>query len=162
MELKRRDLVKLFNGLVSMEGRAFSVKFSYFLAKNKVALKDEITAIEEVRKASDEFRQYDIERARLAQEYADKNEDGSAKIYDNSFVITAKVDEFQKRLSELKSKYETVIKDHENKMVELEELLNDKVEFQGTKIDFKDIPDTIEPSLLEVFIIADLIIEDQE
>lgn len=162
MKLTRRELVKLYNGLVSLEGRQFSVKFSYFIAKNKVALKDEMAAIEEVRQASDEFRQYDLERARMAQEYSDRNEDGSAKIHDNSFVITAKADEFQEKLAELRVQYKDAIEKHESKMKELDELLKGEVDFNGTKIDFKDIPQTIEPTLMEVLIVADLIVEDEE
>jgi hypothetical protein len=145
-----------------MEGRQFSVKFSYFVAKNKVAIKNEIDAIQEVQQPSEEYKKYDLERARLAQAFADKNEDGSAKIHDNSFVITANVDEFQEALAELRVSYKDAIEQHEAKMKELESLLNEEVEINGAKVDFKDIPSTIEPSLMEILIIADLIIEDEE
>ena len=160
MELTRRDLLKLHNAIATMEGRQFSVKFSYFIAKNKVAMKDEMMALEEARKISDEYRSYDLERARLAQEYADKNEDGSAKIHENSFVITAHANEFQEELEALREKKKDAIEEHESKMAEFEELLNGKVDFNGARIDFKDIPSTIEPSVLEILILADLIIEE--
>lgn len=115
MKLTRKDLLRLHNGISMMEGRQYSVKFSYFIAKNKVALRDEIVALEEARKASDGFKEYDGGRAKLAQEYSDKNEDGSAKIQDNSFVITARVDEFQSALAELRDKYAEPIKEMNNR-----------------------------------------------
>jgi len=49
MKLSRRDLLKLHNGMTMLEGRQFSVKFSYFIAKNKVKLADEIAALNEAR-----------------------------------------------------------------------------------------------------------------
>ena len=162
MKLTRRNLVRLYNGFAQMEGRQFSVKFSYFVAKNKVAMKGEVEAIQEVQQPTESFREYDLERARMAQNFADKNEDGSAKIHDNSFVITAKADEFQEALAELRVKYKEAIEQHDAKMKELESLLAEEVEINGTKVDFKDIPPTIEPSLMELLIIADLIIEDEE
>jgi len=96
----------------------------------------------------------------MAQEYADKNEDGTAKIHENSFVITARAEEFQTDLAELRENNKDIIEEYESKMKEFEELLNGEVDFDGAKIDFKDIPSTIEPALLEVLILADLIIEE--
>lgn len=47
-------------------------------------------------------------------------------------------------------------------MVDFNELLNGEVKFEGARIDFKDIPPAVEPAVLEVLILADLIIEDEE
>ena len=162
MKLMRKDLLRLHNGIAIMEGRQYSVKFSYFIAKNKVALRDEISALEEAKKPSEGFKEYDGVRARMAQEYADKNEDGTAKIHENSFVITARADEFQESLAAQREKYAGVIKEFEGQMEEFNELLNGEVTFDGARIDFKDIPPSIEPAVLEVLILADLIIEDEE
>jgi len=161
MKLTKRDLLKLYNGIIAMEGRAYSVKFSYFIAKNKVALRDEISALEEARKPSDEYRSFDTKRAKLAQKYADKNEDGSAKIHENSFVITKNVDKFQSEIKKLREKNKKYITEFEKQMVDFEELLDTEATLENTsKIVFKDIPQSIEPSILEVLILADLIIED--
>jgi len=69
MKVKKRDLLRLHNAIHALEGKVFNVKFSYFIAKNKVAMRDEITALEEARKVSDEYKKYDTERATLAQQY---------------------------------------------------------------------------------------------
>jgi len=158
--MKKRDLMRLHNGISVLEGRQFSVKFSYFIAKNKVNMRDEISALEEARKVSEKFKEFDTERAKLAHQYADKNEDGTAKIQDNSFVITANVDVFQEELALLKTKHSVEIEKRENQIKEYNAILDDTIDFKGTKIGFKDIPPTIEPSMLEVLILADLIIEE--
>lgn len=162
MKVTKRDLLRLYNAIMIMEGRQFSVKFSYFIAKNKVAMRDEITALDEARQVSDTFKTYDAERAKMAQEYADKNEDGSAKIQDNSFVITANLEEFQTALEALRKQYKEAIEEREQQLKDFEELLDEKVTFKGARIDFKDIPPTVEPTVLEVLILADLIIEDED
>jgi len=159
MKLKRREILRLHNGIAMMEGRPFSVKFSYFMAKNKVAIRDEIAAIDAARQVTDGFKEYDNERAQLAQQYADKGADGSAKIHENSYVITVRKEEFDEALKELRYKYAEPLKEQEAKMEELKELLEEEVEFEGSKIDLKDIPESIESSVLEIFILADLIIE---
>jgi len=46
-------------------------------------------------------------------------------------------------------------------MKDFEELLNQEVEYDGTKVDLKDVPQTIEPAILETFILADLIIDEE-
>ncbi len=81
MKIKKRDLLNLYNAISELEGRPFSVKFSYFIAKNKVAMRDEISALDIAKRATDEFKSYDGERAKLAQKFADKNEDGSIDLY---------------------------------------------------------------------------------
>jgi hypothetical protein len=161
MKLKRKDLLSLSNGIALMEGRQFNVKFSYFIAKNKVALRDEMEAINEARKPNDGFKEFDAQRAKLAQEHSDKNDDGSSKIQDNSFVITALADVFQEKLKVLREKYAAPIKEYEGQMQQFNELLDDEVEFTGTMVDLKDIPPTIEPAILEVLILADLITDEE-
>ena len=158
--MKKRDLMSLYNGLCMLEGRPFTVKFSYFVAKNKVLLKNEFAALDAVRKPSESYIAYDTRRAELALKMADKDENGNAKIENNNFVIVEKVDEFKERLDKLKKQYAKAIKDHEKKTADFEEILDEEFEYSGPKIDLKDIPQSVEPSILEAFITADLIIEN--
>jgi len=162
MKIKKRDLLRLYNAISLLEGRPFSVKFSYFIAKNKVAMRDEISALDVAKKVTDGFKSFDNERAKLAQKFADKNEDGSAKIQHNSFVITTNADLFQEELSILREEHADIITDREKQIEEFENLLDEDVDFKGLKLDFKDIPESIEPSMLEPLILADLIIDKED
>ena len=160
MKITKRDLLNLYNGMCSLEGRQFSVKFSYFIAKNKVAIRDEITALDEARRVSNEFKLYDDERVELARKFADKSDDGSAKVHDNSFIITKLLDGFQKNLSKLREKHTKAIEKREKQIEDFENLLNETATFEKFQVEFDDIPPTIEPSILEGFILADLIIDE--
>jgi len=158
--MKKRDLLKLNGALTSIEGRPFSVKFSYFIAKNKVMIKNEFNILEEIRKPSEKYMEYDRKRAELASELADRDDKGQPKIENNNFVIIENFDKFKEMLESMKKTYSKAIKEQEQKMKDFEALLNENIDYCGPKIDFKDIPETIEPSVLEVLITTDLIIEE--
>jgi len=160
--MKKRDLLNLYNGLTQLEGRQFTVKFSYFVAKNKVMLRDEFAALDLVRKLAPEYIEYDTKRAELAHKMADKDEKGQAKIENNNFVILERVDDFRKLLAQLKRTNAKVIEEQDKKNAGFEELLEDEFEYAGPKIDLKDIPQAVEPSILEAFITCDLIIDSEE
>ncbi len=161
MNIKKKDLLRLHNVITSIEGTQHSVKFSYFIAKNKVAMSDEITALEEVSKVNEEFQEYENKRIRFAQQYSDKNADGSAKIQNNGYIMTTNANLFQEAVDQLGEEYKDVISKREKQLKEFEEILKQTVEFEGMKIDFKDLPENIETILMECLIIADLIIEEK-
>jgi len=159
--MKNRELLGLHRTLISLEGRKSTVKFSYFIAKNKVMIKDECNILEETGKPSEKFSEYDGKRAKLANEFADKDEKKQPKIENGNFVIIEKVDKFKKELDKLKKEYETVIKEQDKKFKEFNALLDEEIEYKpGPKIALQDIPEQIEPAVLEILIIADLIIDE--
>jgi hypothetical protein len=159
MKLIKRDLMRLNNAISAIEGRKFSVVFSYFLAKNKIQLKDEISILDQLKMPSDEFKEYDGERAKLALKYADRNPDGSPKIDNQEFLITIKAGPFQEAIAKLKEDYEEVIQERNQQLKDFEEILEEDAEYDGATIAYKDIPDVIEPVVIEVLLLAGLIKE---
>lgn len=161
--MKKRDLITLHRTLVSIEGRKSTVKFSYFIAKNKVMIKDDYNILEEAGKPSEEFTEYDAKRAKLAHELADRDEKKQPRIENGNFVIIENVDKFKKELDKLKKEYASVIKDQDKKFKEFNALLDEEIEYKpGPKIALQDIPEQVEPAVLEILIIADLIIDTEE
>ena len=161
--MKNRDLLILYRTLVSMEGTKSTVKFSYFVAKNKVLIKDEYSALEESGKPSEKFTEFDGKRAELARELADKDDKEQPKIENNSFVIIKNVEKFKTELDKLKKEYDSVIKDQEQTFKEFEVLLEQDIKYTpGPKIALHDIPGNVEPNVLEVLIVSDLIKDDDE
>jgi len=159
MKLIKRDLLRLNNAISAIEGRKFSVRFSYLLAKNKIQLKDEISALNELKMASDDFKEYDSERAKLALKHADRNPDGSPKIDNQEFLITIKAGAFQEAIAKLKEDFEEAIIERNEQLKDFEEILNEETTYDGATIDYKDIPDDIEPVVIEVLLLAGLINE---
>ena len=155
-------MITLHQRLASLEGRKFSVKFSYFVAKNKVMIKDEYGALDEARKPDPKFTEYDAQRAKLAHELADRDDKGQPRIEGGNFVIVEKIEEFKEKLDSLKETYADAIKEQEQKNKDFEALLDEEIEYKGPKIDLKDIPEQVEPSVLEILIVAGLIIDTDE
>lgn len=151
--------MRLSNAISAIEGRKFSVRFSYFLAKNKIQLKDEIAALNELKMPSDDFKAYDTQRAKLALDHADRNPDGSPKIDNQEFLITIKAGLFQEAVAKLKEEYNEVLEQRQEQLRDFEEILKEDVEYNGATIDYKDIPDDIEPVVIEVLLSAGLINE---
>ena len=162
MKLIKRDLMRLNNAISAIEGRKFTVRFSYFIAKNKIQLKEDIAIFEKLRAVNDEFKLYDTERAKLALEHADRNPNGSPKIDNQEFLITIKAGAFQEAMAKLKEEYAEVIEQRNEQLKDFEEILQEDIEYSGATIDYKDIPDDIEPVVVEVLLSAGLINEEEK
>lgn len=160
--MKKKDLVTLHDALIRVEGRQSPIKFSYFVAKNKLLIKEEFEMLQNLRKAPEKFVEYDRKRATLAQEHADRLENGQPKIEDNNFIIIERFEEFREKLEALKEDYADAIADYEKRVQDFEDILEQEYTYNGAKIDYKDIPETIEPAILEAFMTADLIIDSDD
>lgn len=160
--MKNRDLLNLNNTLRSIEGRKATVKFSYFVAKNKILLKKEFDILESIKKPDPKFIEYDTKRAELAHKYSDKLENGQPRVENGNFIITKELEVFREELGKLKESYTDVIKDYEKQVKDFDELLDKEVEFTGIKIDLKDVPEEIEASVIEVLINSDLLIDPEQ
>ena len=77
------DKYQAFNKIIA---KKLPIKLSYAISKNMTTLEDEAKVI-------------DDNRIKLAQTYAEKNEDGSPKVINNSYVIDD-IESFNKELSE--------------------------------------------------------------
>jgi hypothetical protein len=156
--MKKLDVLRLnevFNRFGDMK---YGVKFSYFLAKNRIAIKPEVEALDEARKPDQEFLDFELERVKLAQEYSDKDSSGKPMIQNGAFVIVEKLDTFDKQMEKLKKKFKSAIEQREAQMKEFDKLLKDEYTMTNPfKISFAELPQSIEPSIVEVLITSDLI-----
>jgi ADP-heptose:LPS heptosyltransferase len=162
MKAKKGDLLVLWHVLEGMKHKKQNVKFSYFVAKNKIAIKQEVDALNEVSEASDAFKLYDTKRADLAAELADKLPDGVTPMTNNGqYVIKEKKEEFDKKLAELKEEFGASVKEREDQIKAFKDILEEEVEFKGHGIKIENLPSDVEPSVMEALLNTDLIIEDE-
>jgi len=160
--MKRRTILKLWQAFGKLEGLKHDVRFSYFLAKNKVALKEELDLMEEAQKPSEAFIAYEQKRVETAQLFSDKDDAGNPKVHNGQYVIFDKKDEFEKEIKKLKTKFKSAITQRETQVKDYDTLLDEEVELNLTKIRFSQLPGQIESAFLEVFIEANLIQDDAE
>ena len=158
MKTKKGDLLNLWYILEGMKHQKQNVKFSYFVAKNKISIKGEFEALNEAQEAPETFKLYDTKRADLAAELADRIPETEEPMTKNGqYVIELNKKKFDKQLDKLKEDYGEVIKQREEQVESFKELLDEETEFKGHKIKFGDIPDTIEPSVMEVLLLTGLV-----
>lgn len=158
-KVKRIDLLNVWHALESVKSKKVNIKFSYFVAKNRLSLKGEIDAINEAQEASEAFRAYDKDRGVLAEKYADRDQNDKPIIKDNQYVITKQWEDFEKELEKLKKKYKKAIDERTEQLNSLREFLREEVPFKGFQIDLPELPQDLEPYIIETFLAADLIKE---
>ncbi len=139
--ITKQDVLALFNGLNTLKGLP-GVKFGYAVAKNINLLKPEVEAIDESVKPTEEFVQYDKERAELAQKHAKKDEKGEAITVNNSYEVEDKA-AFTKELEKIQETYKEALAAREKQVKEHLELLKTESDVVLHKIALEDIPEQI-------------------
>ena len=86
MRLTLKEISDKYQTISSITSKKLPIKLSYAISKNMVVLESEAKVI-------------DDNRIKLAQTYAEKNEDGTPKIIDHSYVISD-LESFNKELNE--------------------------------------------------------------
>lgn len=160
MKCKKGDLLMLWYVLENLKHKKQNVKFSYFVAKNKLAIKGEVDSLNEANEASEVFQLYDTKRAELASTLADRVPSTDQPMTANGqYVIKENKDQFDKELDKLKKEFKTAIGERETQLTEFRALLEEEVEFKGHAIKLDDLPQDVEPSTMEVLLSTDLILE---
>lgn len=157
MKIKKEEMAKLWKELQKLSQETQPIRFSYFIAKNKGLLKDEIDILNDLSKVSQEFIKYDNCRAALAKEMSDKDSEGNSIIQNNSYIITEHKEEFDNKLMSLRIEFKDAIEDTNKKIEEFNSILKEDYEFNGYKIKIDLMPEVINPELLELFMKVDLI-----
>ena len=86
MRLTLKEISDKYQAFNTIIAKKLPIKLSYAISKNMTTLEDEAKVI-------------DDNRIKLAQTYAEKNEDGSPKVINNSYVISD-LESFNKELNE--------------------------------------------------------------
>lgn len=140
--LKNKDILSL-NQALNTVGNLSGVRFSYAVAKNKKLIETEIEALNVALKASEKYTEFDTKRVELCKRLADKDEKGVAKMDNNSFVIIANKEEFDKELEALRTEYKEEIDAREAQIKKFNEMMEEESSFVPHKIKLADLPANI-------------------
>lgn len=127
-------------------------KFAYAIARNSDLFEPIFKAIQKVAEPSKEYKEYDVKRFELSQKFADLDSAGQPVVKNNSYVVTKKLEEFQKEIVALRLEYKKVIEDYDNINTTLNELLDKEEEIKYYKIDSKWIPLTLTSQQLKALL----------
>ena len=160
MKIKKKTFINLWGIFERLNNGVHPIKFSYFIAKNRKRMKEEIEILMGLTNSTDDYKTYDRERAGLANKLSDKDEKGNPIIQNGQYVIIEKQEEFQKQLKELQKKYKKDIEEQEKRIKEFNDILEEDVDFEGYQIHTDNLPEKIEPNTIELFMECNLINEE--
>ena len=141
-----------------MKHQKQNTKFSYFVAKNKIAIKNEVDALNEASEASDDFKAYDQKRADMAAAMADRISGTEEPLTENGqYVIKEKKGDFDKGLEALKVEFTECIDERTKQIESFSEILKEEIDFNGHSIKLDNLPSDIEPGIMEGLLNVDLI-----
>jgi hypothetical protein len=140
--MKNKEILKLYTTLskINLPG----VKFAYCVAKNMNLLKPEVISLEEAKKPTKDFLEYDAKRVDIVKKYAKKDEKGKFIIENQEYLIDDQ-DAFEEEFQALKK--ENFLKLYsiarELQMNEFYDLLEKETDIKLFKIALSDVPQGI-------------------
>lgn len=144
MEMTKGELIDLYFGLNTL-GELQGAKFAYAVMKNVNILRNEAEAIESAKNPKQDYIQFTREQVALAKKHA-VVKDGVPQTYmedGKSFYAIQDNDKFDKEFEELKKKHQPAIDAYKKQLMELEDLLKEKVEVELYKVSKDLVPETI-------------------
>jgi len=153
MNIQKGDLLQLQTVFERLNIEKHPLKFSYFLAKNKSIIKKEVEILKELQKPSDGYNSFDKKRIMLAQDLAERVPGTDEPlIKNNAYIMGENKKKFEKELWGLKDVFKDVIKEFEKQVSDFKDILKEDFDFDnGYKIKIDNLPEYIEPQLIELF-----------
>lgn len=138
--MKNKEILKLYTTLskINLPG----VKFAYCVAKNMNILKPEVISLEEAKKPTKDFLEYDAKRVDIVKKYAKKDEKGKFIIENQEYLLDDQ-DAFEEEFKALMEDNETILKARELQMNEFYDLLEKETDIKLFKIALSDVPQGI-------------------
>lgn len=158
MEIKRSEILNLWYIFQHSKNDRLPKNYSYFVAKNKLAIEPMVIEFEKKQESSDKYKEYDEKRAKLAHTLADRQPETNLPLVQNGeYVIVKRKAEFDRLLAEMKQQHKEVVDERAKQIEVLNEFLREKVDVETTLIKYEDVPESIAPSVVETFIVTGLL-----
>jgi len=175
MKITQKNAITLFQVLNNAKDKG-KIIFKYFISKNTKILKEELDIYEELRKEALKIREpYDTDlRDLIVVPYAKKDNKGNPIIYNNG-TFALDIDENADNLTEIKKETEAEVKKiskeleekyskelgiYNEKLKELNIILEEEIEVKLRQIKVTDIPDDIDSKFMDIVLENDLLIEE--
>lgn len=139
IKAKRKDLMNMLNGL-PQAGNLKGFKLAYAIARNKRALEQEQSALHAGLNPSDDYREYDTKRIKLAKEYADKDENGRYKKAGGRFVGLGANPKWDAVLEALQEECKEAIDAYNKQNKDYEAALEEEIEFDMFMVSPEEVP----------------------
>lgn len=149
MNIKKGEVVQLWNTIEQLRMVNSHIKFTYALAKNKKILSTEVESIQEAISPSEEFKTFEGERLSLCRDMSKKDENGEAIIINGREFDIEDMDEFEAKLNDLKDNYKETIDKEMEKNKQALEMLEEEVDLDLAQLHLDYFPEGITPAQME-------------
>ena len=141
--MKNTELVDLLAVINALNDKPdASPQFSFTLIRNKKIIEAVVESLREASKSPAEFLEYEEKRITLCRRMAARDEHGQPLVQNQNFLIADdKMDEFNRQIAELQTKYRDALKAQEDHKGEVDKLMDQEAE----KVDLVRIPLTLFP-----------------
>ncbi len=146
------DLFGMKNAIQSVKEKG-SNKFKLPLILNEMKIDEHLKALEELRKPSDKFQEYEQKRRELILKHAELDESGNIKLYSEENGqgkrlydygipnIIKDEKEFKEKNKALQEEYKEVIEKQKKASEEFEKTLSEQADIELKTIAFEDFPE---------------------
>lgn len=153
--MKKKNVISLYEGLQAV-GDLKGPNFTFAVARTRRSLAPIIESLEEARKPSKEFQDFNRERIALAKSHAIKLENGDPKTtktvvnghLQEEFVIECRA-KFDADFDKLKKKYKKALDETEKQEMDYIKSLEEDVEVKLEMVKREDVPEDISSAQLE-------------
>lgn len=126
----------------------------YTLQKNRKKLVDLAQEIEQEEKKlyTEEYKKYDAERVAIVKTYSNKDANGEAILDDKgqAQISDENLIKLKADMTILEGKYKTTLEEFNSKKESFVSFINEPIEFEFVKTDFKNLPDEIDMNTFEL------------
>lgn len=118
-------------------------KFSYAIAKNISVVDAKIKEIKSIKEKTKAYAKFDEKRAKLAEKFAEKGQDGKPLIANGNYVITTKRKEFDKAFKEFSKDHKDVLDAYKKQLKDYNKALKKEFEVDLHLIKREDLSEDI-------------------
>jgi hypothetical protein len=158
MKIKREKLVSIWGLISNLVNKKAGVKFHYLMLKNKKILEPEVESLQKSSTPPEGHIEFNDRRVQLCNQYADKGENGEAKVINGQFIIQEQKPEFEEKMKELKEEFKEVVETMDKNQEEFQALLQEEIDIEFVKIPLSLMPEEVLGS--EIELLFDIVEED--
>lgn len=138
------DLMEAFTRIGKMQVES-NKKFSYALILNDDVLKSQVEAVMKIAEPSPEYAEFENERTKIIEKYAELDGDGKVVLKDNQWVVFKEEskEEAIEALNKLNDENKDILDKRNKDIEEYNEILDTEVEVNITTVSIDDVPEKI-------------------
>ncbi len=152
IKFTKREMVDLYESIIQITEK-HNKNFTYVLSIVKKKLKDDVEALLESLQPSDGYKDYDIARRKIVDQFAERNDDGSIVTHNGAIKLNRDgIEDCKLRIAELDEKYSEVLEERLTDYANFEKILDESLDVELETISWEFVPENIDQKLMDALL----------